>query len=198
MYQGAPPLLSCCATNQLGQMAVGSEKGDIRLFSGTDKRAKTLLPGLGDAITGIDVTENGSFILATTDHYLLVIPTRLPRDAKQRSGFDVGMKEKPKPIKLQLKHADLIKFGIGNVTFTKASFNTGETIDEEWIVTSTGKYIVTWNFKKVKQGVRDSYKIKCTSDTVVDNVFRFGRDDQVVINMQDNLYVEERAVRKGV
>ena len=47
MYQGPAPDLSCVATNYQGQMAVGSKKGEIRLFSDASKRAKTKLPGLG-------------------------------------------------------------------------------------------------------------------------------------------------------
>ena len=80
--------------------------------------------------------------------------------------------------------------------FTAAHFNTGENIEEEWIVSGTGNFIVTWDFRKVKQGVRDCYKIKKTDDTIVDNVFRFGREDQVVVNQQEDLYVEKRTRAK--
>jgi hypothetical protein len=35
----------------------------------------------------------------------------------------------------------------------------GDNIDESWIVTSTGPYIVIWNFNKVKQKKLYEYKV---------------------------------------
>ena len=57
---------SCAATTGKGELAVASSKGDIRLFNKLNVRAKTHLPGLGDPIIGIDTTENGKWIIATT------------------------------------------------------------------------------------------------------------------------------------
>jgi hypothetical protein len=36
-------------------------------------QAKTSIPGLGKPITAIDVTYDGSWVLATTDDYLMVV-----------------------------------------------------------------------------------------------------------------------------
>jgi VID27 C-terminal WD40-like domain len=42
----------------IGQIAVGSDKGEIRLFDRLGlSRAKTTLPGVGDPILGMDSTE---------------------------------------------------------------------------------------------------------------------------------------------
>lgn len=51
-------------------------------------RAKTTLPGLGDSIIGIDVTEDGRWILATCRTYIIVIPTDLPGGS---TGFEKAM-----------------------------------------------------------------------------------------------------------
>jgi hypothetical protein len=51
-------------------------------------RAKTTLPGLGDPIIGIDVTEDGRWILATCRTYIIVIPTDLPNG---NTGFEKPM-----------------------------------------------------------------------------------------------------------
>ena len=83
---------------------VGTKRGDIRLFdsktfgdgrqSAADSlearrpRAKTTLPGLGDPIVGIDVTEDGRWILATCRTYIIVIPTDLPNG---NTGFEKPM-----------------------------------------------------------------------------------------------------------
>jgi hypothetical protein len=50
---------SATCTTGSGDIAVGSLKGEIRLYNKLGKDAKTLLPGLGDPIFGMDSTENG-------------------------------------------------------------------------------------------------------------------------------------------
>jgi len=186
------PKFGVMASTGAGQAAVGSDNGEIRLYSDIAKNAKTLLPGLGDEVIGIDVTENGHWILATSARYLLVLRTVLPDD-KSKTGFDKSLgKNKPKPIKLQLNPTDLVKYNIEEVNFTPAHFNTGDGIQEEWIITSTGPYIITWDFKKVKEGHRFSYKIKKAASKVVADIFRYGWDDQVVVAEPNNAYVEVR------
>lgn len=39
-------------------------------------------------------------------------------------------------------------------------FNQGEGQEENAIITSTGQFIVAWDFKKVKKGQLDKYEIK--------------------------------------
>ena len=59
-----------------GYIAVGSEDGQIRMYS--DKsltRANTAIPGLGAPITAVDVTYDGKWVLATTRNYLMVVKT---------------------------------------------------------------------------------------------------------------------------
>lgn len=73
-------------------------------------------------------------------------------------------KHKPVPRRLQLKREDLVRMG-GQVTFTPARFNTSDPENphappERSIVTSSGPYVITWNFRKVKQNVLDEYQIK--------------------------------------
>lgn len=123
------PMLSCAATTREGAIAVGSKKGDIRLFSANllDNRkdllsapkAKTTLPGFGDPILGIDVSSDGKWILATCATYLVVIPS----EAEGKNGFQAPLgKNKPAPRRLTLKPQD-IKL-IGKVlVITNLSFN---------------------------------------------------------------------------
>lgn len=48
---------------RVGQIAVGSAKGEIRLFDRLGlSRAKTTLPGVGDPIIGMDTTEDGKVL----------------------------------------------------------------------------------------------------------------------------------------
>jgi hypothetical protein len=113
---------SALATTEDGNIAVGSEKGDIRLFDTLGKNAKTTLPALGDPIRGIDVTKDGKWIVATCKMYLLLINTQIG------SGKNVGSSgflksfpadSKPKPIKLQLSPQHLSYIGVINFSPAK-------------------------------------------------------------------------------
>eukprot|EP01114_Cavostelium_apophysatum_P008382 TRINITY_DN2081_c0_g1_i1.p1 TRINITY_DN2081_c0_g1~~TRINITY_DN2081_c0_g1_i1.p1 ORF type:complete len:774 (+),score=271.60 TRINITY_DN2081_c0_g1_i1:168-2489(+) len=196
------PQLSCAATTSEGQMVVGSKTGMIRLFSQKTvatptkeieaaPRAKNTIPGLGDPILGVDVTADGAWILATCKTYLLLIPT----EVEGKNGFEtpLGTSKKP-PLRLQLKNTDIIKMS-NQVTFTPAKFNIG-TDTEESIVTSTGPYIITWNFKKVKQGMLFDYQIKQYEDNIVGDQFRYGDSRSIILATPNNVKLAKRSVVK--
>lgn len=174
---------SAGATTGKGEVALASAKGEIRLFDKIDKRAKTLLPGFGDAITGIDVTDSGRLIVATCKNYLLLISTEIDGDVL---GFTKSMgSEKPAPKRLQLKPEHVAYMGTG-VSFTPARFSTGSS-EERSIITSTGQYVITWNLRRVKQGHLYDYQIKRYNDTVVADNFRYGQDRNIVVTLPDHV-----------
>lgn len=192
------PGFTCLATTDEGRAAVGSRTGEIRLYSDIEKRAKTCLPGLGDAVTGIDTTGDGLWVLATTDTYLLLASTEIDGDDSGKTGFDkpMGAGARPPPIKLQLHPHDLARYNIQEVKFTAAHFNVGEGARvEEWIVTSTGPYIITWNFRSARRGRVYDYRVKREYQEVVADQFRFGKDDQVVVTLTDDVLLQKRGVR---
>ena len=89
-----------------------------------------------------------------------------------KTGFEHRMgKEKPNPLKLQIKPTDISKYKIGSLDFQPAKFNNFSAIngEESSIVTSTGQFLVTWNFKKVKRGILNEYMIKALDTKPVDN-----------------------------
>ena len=47
-------------------------------------------------------------------------------------------------------------------------------------MTSTGQYVIAWDFAKVKKGQMDKYEIKKYEDLVVQDNFRFGDDKEIV------------------
>jgi VID27 C-terminal WD40-like domain len=57
-------------------------------------------------------------------------------------------------------------------------------------VTSTGQYVIAWDFAKVKKGQMDKYEIKKYEDLVVQDNFRFGDDKEIVC-----LYMARENVR---
>lgn len=149
-------------TTAAGQLAVASEKGDIRLFDTVGKIAKTALPAMGDPILGIDVTANGRWIVATCKSYLLVIDTLIGSGRYVGSlGFERAFPAdaKPQPKRLQLRAEHVASMG-HDVSFTPARFNQGEDQEESTIVTSSGRYVIAWDFAKVKKGRLDNYVIK--------------------------------------
>ncbi|KAH8830526.1 VID27 cytoplasmic protein-domain-containing protein [Flagelloscypha sp. PMI_526] len=177
------------ATTAKGQLAVASEKGDIRLFDSIGKNAKTALPPLGDPITGIDTTADGRWIVATTKTYLLLIDTLIGDGKYQGSlGFDrsfpADAKPQPKRLLLSPEHAQTT----GPVSFTPARFNAGEGHPEKTIVTSTGQYVIAWNFDKVKKGNLKSYEIKKFTEKVVQDNFVFGNDNQIVVALEHGVH----------
>ena len=59
-----------------GYVVIGSDDGQIRMYSEKSlTRANTAIPGLGGPITGVDVTYDGKWVLATTKNYLMVVKT---------------------------------------------------------------------------------------------------------------------------
>ncbi|EKM59236.1 uncharacterized protein PHACADRAFT_136651 [Phanerochaete carnosa HHB-10118-sp] len=177
------------ATTSTGKLAVASEKGDIRLFDSIGKNAKTALPPLGDPILGIDVTANGRWIVATTRTYLLLIDTLIGEGRYTgQLGFDRSFPANAKPIprRLQLR-AEHVAYMSHPVEFTPARFNAGPDQEENAIVTSTGEYVVAWDFAKVKKGQLDKYEIKKYEDNVVQDNFKFGDSKEIIVAMENNV-----------
>ncbi|TRM67758.1 VID27 cytoplasmic protein-domain-containing protein [Schizophyllum amplum] len=176
-------------TTASGKLAVASEKGDIRLFDTIGKNAKTALPPLGDPIVGIDVTADGRWIVATTKTYLLLIDTLIGegRYAGQL-GFDRSFPATAKPIprRLQLR-PEHVAYMNSDVNFSPAKFNVGEGQEENAIVTSTGQFVIAWDFKKVKKGNLNQYEIKKFEDHVVQDNFRFGDDKEIIVALANNI-----------
>jgi hypothetical protein len=142
----------------------------------------------------IDVTEDGNFVLATTEKYLLVIDTRVGGEAK--GGFQKSMgKHKPQPIKLSIKPEDQAKNKMGVISFTTAHFNTGASLERS-IVTSTGPFIVTWNFRSIKQGKKDSYQIKRYMDKVVADDFAYDNDGKIVVTLPHDVTLNRFTPRR--
>lgn len=190
------PYFTCSATTQDGRTVVASEKGDIRLYSEIGKNAKTALPGLGDNILSVDVTKSGEWVLATTKSYLLVIPVV----SHGVNGFLKSItKKRRNPRKLTLKPEDIARYNIRELKFTPAYFNVGENMEENSIITSTGQYLIVWNFNSVKKHRYFDYKIKPLEETVVGNEFKYGTDTAAVVTMPSRptqLHLSKRSVRR--
>jgi len=59
-------------------------------------------------------------------------------------------------------------------------FNFAEDQEENAIVTSTGPFVIAWDFAKVKKGIVDKYEIKKYEDAVVQDNWRINSDQEIV------------------
>ncbi|KAK9906793.1 hypothetical protein WJX75_008166 [Coccomyxa subellipsoidea] len=189
-YQGGKDYASkvnfnCMATSGDGYIVVGSEDGQIRMYSERSlTRANTAIPGLGAPISAVDVTYDGKWVLATTRNYLMVVKTTY-KDAKEKetNGFKSRMGSRgaaPRLLRLKAEDAELV----GGAPLQKGKFTwiTESGREERWIVASCGNYTVLWNFRQVKLATNDvvsygglttctSYHLIPKQESVVDSVF---------------------------
>ncbi len=183
------PKMNCVVSTEFGGVATGSLNGEVRLYGEVGKNAKTLLPCFGDAIRSIDVTADGKFLLATCDKYLILIPTTCKGS---KNGFTAQMgKEKPNPRTLKIKPIDVNKYHLEGLNFTSAKFNVSKENAETNIITSLGDYVVVWNFSKIRKGILDDYKIKKVNQNVIENQFKFNRN-QIVVTMDHKLRIQNQ------
>jgi hypothetical protein len=191
-YSGKPQL-ACMASDSQGHFVLGSRLGEFRLFDGEAnkdghlKRAKTMLQGLGDPVTHVDVTADGSWILGTCANYLVLLDTSLMGGA---NAFTKSMPAdmRPKPIKLCLKPEDLAKNGLSNAEFTAARFDANDRGKaDQRIITSIGSVAVVWDFTKVKRGKTSAYNLKKTDDYIVATDI-LATDKRVVVAYDDGLH----------
>lgn len=89
----------------------------------------------------------------------------------------------------------MVTHNIKTLQFTPAKFNVGEG-KETFISTSTGPFLITWNFPKIKAGKRMHYKIKRCDSTVVADQFLFNHDDKMVVTLPDNVYMQRMTVKQ--
>ncbi|KXN72922.1 VID27-domain-containing protein [Conidiobolus coronatus NRRL 28638] len=192
----AKTLFTCASTTQDGRFAVANEMGEIRLYNKLGKNSKTALPALGDKIYGLDISNDGRYILATCATYLLVVDTLIHSDSNNKTGFDKSFPkgEQPKPLCLKLKpeHTATIQ---DPIHFTHAKFNYGPDSNERYIVTSTSQYVVVWTFSKVKQGKVNSYKIAKFSDNIVADNFWFNDDSSIVVTLPHDVTIAQKSKR---
>jgi len=187
-------------------MAVGTKTGEIRLFnqkalaSGsknsieqTAPRAKTRLVGYGDPILGMDVTKDGKFILSTCATYIQLTPTE---DTSGKSGFNVSAKHHG--YRLCLQPADIVKVG-GKVSFTPAKFNVTGT--EHLIVSSTGCWLITWDFSEVINKVGEPftlpYSIVKFRHTIIGDDFSSQKEGEIVAVLEDDVLLRETKLVRG-
>ena len=158
--------LSAATTDKSGHLAIASKGGQIRLFDGEAnrdgdfKRAKSLLPGLGDPITHVEVTSDGEWLLATCATYLVLMNTL---GSSGESGFVISNSSGIDPIILAISPEDIRKFRLVSIAFRPAKFDEARDI----ILASTGSLAIVWDLGRIRRTGVASYAIKPMKDFIL-------------------------------
>ncbi|KAG0442108.1 Vacuolar import and degradation protein 27 [Dictyocoela muelleri] len=176
-------------STETGNIVIVNSKGDLRLYDKIGKNAKTLIPGFRNEIRGIDVSDNGKFVVVTSKNVILFYVVN--EDYSKRTNYDFkknklnindNIKSGEIPVfkRLQLKPEHLA-FINEEVSFTPAHF------EKNHILTSTGKYIIFWNIDEILKGNLFSYQIKKYNSNIVADSFRFGDDNEIIVALPDDV-----------
>lgn len=137
-----------------GHIITGSMAGEIRIFNKIGQRALTCYPGIGYPISHLAITSDEKWILATAHTILLVYPTSTADgDYSCFTGHGIPSSNRPKPIILRLSPETAQEIG---ATVESGLRPATFSLDETEIITGTEKYLIIWNFDKVKAGIVSS------------------------------------------
>ena len=178
-------------SNDNGQFVTGSIKGELRLYDKMGIKAKNLFSFYGDPIRYIDISSDDQYILLTCDKYLILINSGCNEEDKNSFLKTIKTVERKTPLRLQIKTTDVAKYGLNNANYTAAKFNKNKS-GENNIITSLGEYIIIWNYNDIRKGKISSYKIRKVNDLVIDNDFKFGKGNKIVIAMPTKIRIQNQ------
>ena len=181
MYQQKNHANKIISTGE-GQFVTGSEKGDLRFYDRIGIKAKNLLSLYGDPIRHIEISCDDQYLLLTCDKYLLLINVTDKNGEESAFKKTIKQDERRGPLTLQLKTKDIAKYELQDKAFTPARFDLNESGVNN-IITSLGEYIIIWNYNDIRKGKMNNYKIKKADDLVIDNYFKVGKGNKIIIGM---------------
>ncbi|KAL4463502.1 hypothetical protein ABPG72_007603 [Tetrahymena utriculariae] len=194
---------TCISSTKNGEFAIGSADGSVRLFNDVTKKAKNQFNlGYGgkfkfreliiyqtffyfsiqiDPIKGLDISQDGKWILATCQTYLILFPTYdCSNVAKNGFNSTIKIEDRPTPIRLQLSSEDQYYLKLKEIGFTPAKFDNCLTKKEKFIVSSTGAFTIVWDFIKVLQKKTQCYEIKKSDELIQQAEFKFNKNNNVL------------------
>ena len=178
-------------SNNNGQFMTGSTKGEIRLYDKMGIKAKNKFSFYGDPIRFIDISSDDQYILLTCDKYLLLVNAGNNEGEKNAFLKTVKTLERKTPLRLQIKTTDVSKYGLAEANYTAAKFNVNKN-GENNIITSLGEYIIIWNYNDIRRGKIANYKIKKVNDLVIDNYFKVGKGNKIIIAMPTKVRIQNQ------
>ena len=164
-----------------GQFVTGGEKGDLRFYDRIGIKAKNLISLYGDPIRHIEISSDDQYLLLTCDKYLLLINVTDKNGEESAFKHTIKLDERRGPVTLHLNTKDIAKYDLQDKAFTPARFDLNESGVNN-IITSMGEYIIIWNYNDIRKG-KFNYKIKKADDLVIDNYFKVGKGNKIIIVM---------------
>ena len=164
-----------------GQFVTGGEKGDLRFYDRIGIKAKNLISLYGDPIRHIEISSDDQYLLLTCDKYLLLINVTDKNGEDNAFKHTIKLDDRRGPVTLRLNTKDIAKYELQDKAFTPARFDLNESGVNN-IITSMGEYIIIWNYNDIRKG-KMNYKIKKADDLVIDNYFKVGKGNKIIIGM---------------
>ena len=164
-----------------GQFVTGGEKGDLRFYDRIGIKAKNLISLYGDPIRHIEISSDDQYLLLTCDKYLLLINVTDKNGEDNAFKHTIKLDDRRGPVTLRLNTKDIAKYDLQDKAFTPARFDLNESGVNN-IITSMGEYIIIWNYNDIRKG-KMNYKIKKADDLVIDNYFKVGKGNKIIIGM---------------
>ena len=164
-----------------GQFVTGGEKGDLRFYDRIGIKAKNLISLYGDPIRHIEISSDDQYLLLTCDKYLLLINVTNKNGEDNAFKHTIKLDDRRGPVTLHLNTKDIAKYDLQDKAFTPARFDLNESGVNN-IITSMGEYIIIWNYNDIRKG-KKNYKIKKADDLVIDNYFKVGKGNKIIIGM---------------
>lgn len=174
-------------TSLNGELAIGNAKGEIRLYNTMGlKRAKTTLPAQGSGIISIDISNNGEYLLMTYSDHLELIQVKVEHNGQAVNFFTKSVNDaKPKPIRLRL-HPNHRQWIGPKAQFNPAKFDAGDSIENNYVVSSIGEYVISWKLKDAISGSNKYTLRKFANNKVVLDGFRYKNIKDIVVTSEDN------------
>ena len=174
-----------------GQFVTGSKKGDLRFYDKMGIKAKNLFSFYGDPIRFIDMSSDNQYLLLTCDKYLLLINSGNNEDSTNIFIKTVKAIERKTPLRLQIKTTDIAKYGLNEANYTAAKFNMNKN-GENNIITSLGEYVIIWNYNDIRKGKIANYKIEKVNDLVIDNYFKVGNGNKIILATPNKIRIQNQ------
>ena len=171
-----------------GQFVTGGEKGDLRFYDRIGIKAKNLISLYGDPIRHIEISSDDQYLLLTCDKYLLLINVTDKNGEDNAFKHTIKLDDRRGPVTLRLNTKDIAKYDLQDKAFTPARFDLNESGLNN-IITSMGEYIIIWNYNDIRKG-KMNYKIKKADDLVIDNYFKVGKGNKIIVGMPTKMRIQ--------
>ncbi|KAH9455942.1 hypothetical protein MJO28_005956 [Puccinia striiformis f. sp. tritici] len=180
---------SCVVTTERGWTAVGSYKGDIRLYDSIGKRAKSWFQGFKGPVLALDVSGDGAYLVATFEAFLVLFDCGIGFNksiSNSVNGCGI-MFDLTKAHKSYVSQCDHIP-----IRYKPAKFNLGPGTLEKIITTTIGPYLIAFNLESILNR-KPEYEIKRYQDNVVTDSFRWNNDKDIVVTTPTNVFIQKRS-----